>query len=70
MVGAVMSDKKKVKKSGRRPKRIGAEKVLHEARRNPSPTCNDPRQLTLEDAIKQRAFASLDAAIKQTLEGQ
>ena len=38
----------------RKTKRVGAEKVLHEARRNPSPTCHDPRQLDLIDAVYRR----------------
>lgn len=56
-------------KKSKRKKRIGAEKILHEARLNPSPFCKDPRQLTLMDAIKQQAFADLDRAIESTLQG-
>ncbi len=39
------------------------EKLLNKIRLRPSETCHDPRQLTLEGAIKQRAFAELDRAI-------
>ena len=56
------------KKKSNRKKRNAAEKILHEARLNPSRTCNDPRQLTLEGAISQRAFDNLDEAIKQMME--
>jgi hypothetical protein len=54
-------------KKPRRKKRVGAEKILHDARRKPSPFCPDPRQLTLEGAIAERAFANLDREIERTL---
>ena len=41
------------------------EKLLAEARRKPSPFCDDPRQLDLEDAVTQRAFANLDLEIER-----
>jgi hypothetical protein len=41
--------------------------LLHEARQKPSPTVNDPRQLTLDGAIQQRAFRNLDQVIARKL---
>jgi hypothetical protein len=54
----------------RKPKLTSVERLLEKARKNPSPTCNDPRQLSIEDSIKQRAFDKLDRAIKAALEGK
>jgi hypothetical protein len=51
----------------RKPKLTRVEKLLRAVRREPSKTCNDPRQLTLEDAIKQRALYKLDRVIEDTL---
>ena len=64
-----MNEKKVKSKRKPEPKLSSVEKLLNKVRREPSPTCNDRRQLTLEGAIKQRAFADLDEAIKQTLSG-
>jgi hypothetical protein len=55
------------KKTPKRRKRTAAEKILHEARQKPSPTCNDPRQLTLDGAIQQQAFHNLDQVIARKL---
>ena len=44
----------------RKPKLTWMEKLR---KRGTSKTCRDPRQLELEDAVKQRAFAKLDRAI-------
>jgi hypothetical protein len=57
-------------KTQKRRKRTAAEKLLHEARQNPSRTCNDPRQLSLTDAIKQRAFYNLDQEIARKLDDE
>ena len=53
----------------KRPKRSRVEKLLDEVRRKPSPTCRDPRQLDLMDAIRQRAFADLDREIARRRAG-
>jgi hypothetical protein len=44
-----------------------AEALLERARRNPSPTCRDARQLDLLDIVKSRAFADLDVSIEQAM---
>ena len=54
-------------KSAARRKMTRGERILDDARNNPSPTCRDRRQLDLLDAIKQRAFAALDQSIKEVL---
>jgi hypothetical protein len=46
-----------------RKRRTKAEAILHKARTEPSPTCYDPRQISLFDYEKVRAFAKLDATI-------
>jgi hypothetical protein len=56
------------KKTQKRHKRTAAEKLLHEARQKPSPTVNDPRQLTLDGAIQQQAFHDLDQVIARKLD--
>ena len=48
-----------------RQKLSHVQKLLNQVRRDPSPTCHDPRQLELEDAVKIAAFAELDAEIKR-----
>ncbi len=57
---------------GKRIKRTPAEKLLHDARKNPSPTCNDPRQIDLLDIMQQAnltraAFDRLDEIISRKL---
>ena len=47
-----------------RKRRTKAEAILHKARTEPSATCHDPRQISLFDYDKARAFAKLDAAIQ------
>ena len=37
---------------------------FHKARTEPSATCHDPRQISLFDYDKAKAFAKLDAAIE------
>lgn len=54
--------------SKQKPKLSHIEKLLNKVRQAPSPTCSDPRQLTLEGAIKQRAFADLDREIERVLD--
>jgi hypothetical protein len=54
---------------GKRKRKTYAERLLEEARKHPSSTCRDKRQLDLlsyinEKAYIRRAFADLDAAIK------
>jgi hypothetical protein len=51
-----------------KPRRSYIEKLLTEVRREPSPKCNDPRQLDLIDAVKQQAFANLDREIRKALD--
>jgi hypothetical protein len=43
------------------------EALLQKVRRKPSLTCRDTRQLDLEDIIKSRAFAELDASIERAM---
>ena len=57
---------------GKRTKRTPAEKLLHEHRKNPSPTCRDPKQIDLLDIIQQAditrmAFDRLDEIISRKL---
>jgi hypothetical protein len=54
-------------KKPKRKKRTPAEKILHEARLNPSPFCKDPRQISFLDYAKSQGFAALDRAIADTL---
>jgi hypothetical protein len=56
----------------KRIKRTPAEKLLHDTRKNPSPTCNDPKQIDLLDIIQQAnltrvAFERLDEIISRKL---
>jgi hypothetical protein len=64
-----MSDLEMSKRK-KKPKRTAVEKLLDEVRRKPSPTVNDPRQIHLEDAARQRAFANLDREIGLILDDQ
>jgi hypothetical protein len=59
-----------------KPRKTKAQTLLEKARREPSPTCHDPRQLSLlEDHAKAQAkaqahaqaFAKLDRAIEAAL---
>jgi hypothetical protein len=52
-----------------RKRRTKAEAILHKARMEPSPTCDDPNQITIFDYEKSRAFSALDAAIEDALKG-
>jgi hypothetical protein len=47
----------------RRPRLTRVEKILKQARENPSQTCYDPKQIDLFDYEKRQAFATVDAAI-------
>lgn len=53
------------------PKLSRVEKLLDAARKNPSRTCRDPKQLDLIEfaaaAVKRQAFAVLDEVISETL---
>ena len=51
-----------------RRKMTKGERILEHARNNPSPTCFDPRQLTLDHAIQRQAFADLDREIERALD--
>ena len=47
-----------------RKRRTKAEAILYKARTEPAATCHDPRQISLFDYDKAKAFAKLDAAIE------
>jgi hypothetical protein len=53
-------------KTRRRKSRV--EALLEKARNEPSPFCNDPRQISFLDHAKEQAFAKLDEAIAAALE--
>ena len=55
------------RKVSKRKNKSRVEKLLDEVRRKPSPFCDDPRQLDLEGAVTQRAFANLDLEIERVL---
>ena len=60
--------KSKPRKS--KPRKTKAQALLEKARREPSPTCHDPRQLSLlDDHAKAQAFSKLDRAIKAAFGG-
>jgi hypothetical protein len=50
-----------------KPRKSKAEALLEKARREPSPTCHDPRQLSFLDHAKAQAFSKLDRAIEAAL---
>jgi hypothetical protein len=52
-----------------RTRKTRAERLLEQARKEPSPTINDPRQISFFDHEKAEAFAKLDEAIAAALEG-
>lgn len=53
---------------GNKRKRLSkAARILEKARKEPSPTCHDPRQLSIFDIAKSKAFAALDKAIEEAL---
>jgi hypothetical protein len=58
----------------RKPKLTRVEKLLEAARKRPSPTCPDRRQLDLIEYVSTReklqAFACLDEAISEVLESE
>jgi hypothetical protein len=53
---------------GNKRKRLSkAERILEKARKEPSPTCHDPRQISIFVLDRDRGFAALDKAIKEAL---
>jgi hypothetical protein len=58
------------KKSKARKRRTKAEAIREKARKEPSQTCHDPRQISLFDLVKSKAFAELDKAIEEALGGK
>jgi hypothetical protein len=50
-----------------RKRKSHTEKLLEEARKNPSRICHDERQVTLWDYLKQKGFADLDKAISNAM---
>lgn len=62
------TEEERAKSSARaaaRRKMTKGERILDDARNNPSPTCFDRRQLTFDDAVRQQAFMVLDRAIEE-----
>ena len=54
-------------KKTRKPRKTKAEAILDKARKEPSPTSHDPRQISFLDHAKAQAFSKLDAAIEDAL---
>ena len=53
--------------SKKRKRLTKAERILEKARKEPSPTTQDPRQISFLDHFISKAFAALDRAIEETL---
>jgi hypothetical protein len=48
----------------KKPRLTKAEKILKDARENPSPICHDPKQTDLFDYEKRQAFALLGVVVR------